>query len=317
MTANDTDVAAQMRVAEAVLLSHYGVPATECMIEVNALGRQVRIFDTGSDTSGTDRTPLLLLHGISSLSAAGFALLPHLGGRRVIMLDWLSHGLSDPYVVRKKDDLRAHAVTVITAVLDTLGLDIVDLAGHSLGAQFSLYYALAQPQRVRRIVTIGAPGAAFGEVKPPFAFKMLSAPGMGRLILAAPLSMKQFHRNSAALHGPTALEGHPDELAEVGYLSTKLSHRPRSLASYFRRLITPYAMRPGIVISHVELGEVKQPVLVVWGKFDAILSTDAAAPSIASLPDATLFTVVGGHAPWLDKPQECGERIAAFLDEPA
>lgn len=55
-------------------------------------------------------------------------------------------------------DLRRFAVSVMDSLMDKLGIHRVDLVGHSLGAQFSVYAALDLAAQVRRVVLLGAPG---------------------------------------------------------------------------------------------------------------------------------------------------------------
>lgn len=305
------DIDARIRADEAKLLAQYGLTPTEHMMAVGPAGERVRVVEIGADRPGM---PVVLLHGITSVNAVAYPLLEHLSTRRVIAVDWLGHGLSDPFVLHKGVDLVPYVATVISGVLDTLGIDVVDLVGHSMGAQFSLYYAMARPERVRRIVTLGAPGGAFAEVDPPVVFKVASIPVLGRAALAMPMSPKRLRRINDSLLGPTAVDGHPQELIEVAYLATRRRYAARSIASFFHRFITPFSVRPDVPITHAQLGTITKPVLLVWGDQDVILTPVDAAASIQAIPESTLFTVVGGHAPWLDEPDACGKRIAEFLD---
>jgi pimeloyl-ACP methyl ester carboxylesterase len=306
----EDDIDSRIRAVETDLLAHYGVTATERMIEVGPAGERMRVVEIGADSAGI---PVVLLHGVSSVSAVSYPLLPHLADRRVVAVDWLGHGLSDPFVLDKRADLPEHIVAVVDGVLDALDLDVVDLLGHSMGAQFSLGYALARPERIRRIVTLGAPGAAFVELAPPLVFKALSTPVLGRALLSMPMSRSQYRRTNDLVLGPTAVDGHPAELVEVGYLTARRPGVARSVASFVGRFITPFSIRPGVTITHARLATIAAPVLVVWGDHDTVLTPVAAAGSIAAMPESTLFTVRGGHAPWLDEPDAVGARIAQFL----
>ena len=75
---------------------------------------------------------------------------PALGGHRTILVDLPGHGASD-----RPDDfsysLEAHAAAV-TAVCAAAGLDVVDLLGHSLGADISVVIAYRNPGLVGRLV---------------------------------------------------------------------------------------------------------------------------------------------------------------------
>ncbi len=52
-------------------------------------------------------------------------------------------------------DLRGWFKEMLTACLDTLGLEEVRLIGHSQGAMLALWLALDAPKRVRSVVSIG------------------------------------------------------------------------------------------------------------------------------------------------------------------
>lgn len=95
--------------------------------------------------------PVLLLHGISNSGRAWAPQIPELvaAGYRVIAPDHAGHGassrLSRPLGVSDlADDARA--------LIDTLGIDSLDVVGLSLGGMVALEMALRQPERVSRLV---------------------------------------------------------------------------------------------------------------------------------------------------------------------
>jgi pimeloyl-ACP methyl ester carboxylesterase len=299
------------RAAEDRLYAHYSLPHTERVVRAGDL--DVRVVEINPDAAGT---PVLLLHGIASVTAAAVPLVAHLGDRRVIALDWPGHGLSGPLVLKRDDDLRAIMVSVIDAVLDAYGLKRVDIVAHSLGGQFALYYVLARAARVRRLVLLGAPGAGFSEVTPVPAMRLLSIPGVGRGILSLPASPAAYAKNSAATLGPGALDGYPADLAEAGRLASQRPGFAPSVASYFRALITPFRVRANVPVSHAELATITVPTFMVWGDEDVFLTPDRGRASIESIPGAKLLVVKGGHAPWLNQLNETSAAVVGFLDAP-
>jgi pimeloyl-ACP methyl ester carboxylesterase len=179
---------AQLRAAEGRLLEHLGLTATERMITVPAgrtggpAGRggpgevAVRLLELGP---GDGSPPVLFLHGIASASAAAFPLMRALSGRRVLALDWPGHGLSGECVLPANTDIRQHVRAVLGGVLAELGVSAVDLVGHSLGGHFGLFFTIAEPGAVRRLVLLGAPGGAFPQMRPVAAMRALAVPGAG------------------------------------------------------------------------------------------------------------------------------------------
>jgi pimeloyl-ACP methyl ester carboxylesterase len=86
------------------------------------------------------------------------------------------------------------------------------------------------------------------------------------------------------------------------------------LASFFRALITPRAIRPQVPVGHVELATLTQPALLIWGNEDVFLNPEVAEPSNNAIPDATVTRVTGGHMPWLNEPETCAKALSEFLN---
>jgi pimeloyl-ACP methyl ester carboxylesterase len=260
--------------------------------------------------------PILLLHGIASITALGAPLVPHLAGRRIIMMDWPGHGLSGPVRLTKAIPIREHAVSTLTSVCDALGIESVDIIGHSMGAQFGLYLASDVPTRVRRLVVMGAPGAALEGVRPPAAMKALSVAGLGRALLRMPMPMSAYRKSLDDMLGDEVLDRHPAAFVEIGMLAGRRPGYAASVASFFHGLITPARVRPDVPVTREQLAGLTAPTLFVWGEHDIFLAPDDAAHLTGAMPNSTVITVAGGHAPWLDEPQLCGEAIARFVAWP-
>ena len=302
---------AHIRAAESSLYEHYGLSHSEHLVHVASQDVDVRVVEIGSDST---KPPILLLHGIASVTAAAIPLLPLLGKRRILAVDWPGHGLSGPITLNSHTDLRAHVTAVIDSVLDSFGVDTVDLVAHSLGGQFALYYVLAEPNRVRRLVLLGAPGAGFEGVAPVPAMRIMSIPGIGRGILAMPASPEAYLKNSDGMLGAGAMDGYPGEIAEVGYRASQRAGFAPSVSSFFRALITPFSMRSGVSVPPADLARITTPTLMVWGDKDVFLTPAKGRANIDAVPGSQLLLVDGGHAPWLNELELTGSTIRSFLD---
>ena len=64
---------------------------------------------------------------------------------------------------------RQHAIQFVQGVLDALNIQKASLLGKSMGGLRSLYFALAVPDRVTRVVLLGGPAAS---VPPPAQSRM-------------------------------------------------------------------------------------------------------------------------------------------------
>merc|ERR1719440_2117295 len=132
------------------------------------------MIDLNSDAAGP---PIFWLHGAGSGLAFGyrnFDALANLNGvrRRVIGIDWLGQaGSSRPSYphaasykalseAEKINAAIAFSVDSLEAVRKALGVERVDLVGHSMGGYLSTQYALTHPERVRRLVLVSPVGWA-------------------------------------------------------------------------------------------------------------------------------------------------------------
>ena len=105
--------------------------------------------------------PVVLLHGFTRTSRccggeAGYVDRLLRAGRQVVLVDEYSgHGASG-----KPHDATAYGVdkraSDVVAVLDALGIRTADLVGYSMAGLIALATALRFPERVRRLVVIGA-----------------------------------------------------------------------------------------------------------------------------------------------------------------
>ena len=97
--------------------------------------------------------PIVLIHGAFTSSHLWQDVLPRLPkGHRVLVLDLLGHGRSDPP--------GTHAMTVaghaarVAALLDVLGVRRASLVGHGMGAAIAAVMAQAHPERVTHLMLV-------------------------------------------------------------------------------------------------------------------------------------------------------------------
>jgi len=96
-----------------------------------------------------DAPPLLLLHALGENATDWDEVAPVLArSRRVYALDLRGHGRSDWPGDYSLELMRAD----VLRFLDTMGLDQVDLIGHSMGGAVAYLLAEDHPQRVSRLV---------------------------------------------------------------------------------------------------------------------------------------------------------------------
>lgn len=98
--------------------------------------------------------PLVLIHGVGLRLEAWVPQIESLAAtHRVIAVDLPGHGASSP--IDQGSGLAAF-VDWFVAALDDLGLDSVNVAGHSMGALIAGGCAVTAPERVRRVALLSA-----------------------------------------------------------------------------------------------------------------------------------------------------------------
>ncbi len=199
-------------------------------------------------------------------------------------------------------------IPLLDAVLDDAGVERAHLVGHSMGAQFSLYYALARPERVASVTILGAPGVALPGTRAPFSMRLMAIPGLAQLF-TAPVSRERYEANSAMTLGAGTVAGWPHELVDVGWLASLRPEFRATAPRYYRAL-----GRRELTLTSAELASLAAPVHALWGDADVFLRPPAGRAGLASVADLTFSEVRGGHAPWLNSPAPSESAVRAFLD---
>jgi pimeloyl-ACP methyl ester carboxylesterase len=304
VTPEPADIPSAYRDAEARLLAAYGLERDDDrMVEVPGTGMRLHVIELAGD----ERIPVVLLHGMAAVTAAAVPLIPAFGGRRVIAPDWPGHGLSDAATIARSG-IRDAPLPWLDAVLDDAGLERAHLVGHSMGAQFGLYYALARRERVASLTVLGAPGVALPGTSAPFGMRMLALPGFAAM-LTRPVSRERYERNSAMTLGPGAVGGWPRELVDVGWYASLRPEFRATAPQYYRGL-----GRRELQLTSSELARITAPVFALFGDDDVFLDPDLGRAGLASIPQVEVAVVPGGHAPWLNSPVRSADAVRGFLE---
>jgi pimeloyl-ACP methyl ester carboxylesterase len=279
-------------------------PAKSRFVDVGPGGR-VHVIEAG------DGPPVVLLHGSSTSSLLLLPLLERLEGSWSIAVDRPGFGLSDPADV-PRERFRQAAVEWLDGVLDALGLDATALAGNSMGGAWALWYALARPERVRRLVLLGAtPLLPSTRVPPPL--RVMATPGIGELVqrmmkpnhkmvvkMMASMGEKETIVNFPAQIEALVAAGRDPVVAQVNL--TEL-----------RAAISPFGFRRALRVQPDELRHVATPTLLVWGDHEPVGSVKVAAATRDLIPNARLEVLPAGHAPWLGNPERTAELVSGFV----
>jgi pimeloyl-ACP methyl ester carboxylesterase len=294
--------------AERGLFEACGVEVTSQRVRLADPPVSVRVLETGSGQ------PLVLVHG-SGMSASTWApLMPHLGAYRLIACDLPGFGLSDPFDYSGRP-LREHAVAQLTSLLDALALDRVPIVGTSLGGMWALSMAVAAPDRITALASLGVPAVALRGMRGDPFFTALSTPGLRHLVARIRSPSVAITRRSLASGavGPRAAERAPEGFFDVvhegmrqpGFRTAMLSHMWLAM-----RIGRPL---PENLLADDELRQLVPPVLMIWGDEDPYGPPDIGQRAARIIPNASVEVIPGRHAPFLDDPARCGALIDDLL----
>jgi pimeloyl-ACP methyl ester carboxylesterase len=279
-------------------------PARSRHIKVRS-GRRVHVIEAG------EGPPVLLLHGTSTSSLSLLPLLERVEGVRAIAVDRPGFGLSEPIAV-PRERFRDAAIQFVDEVLDELGLQTSALGGGSMGGTWALWYALARPERVRRLVLLtGAPLLPGTHASAPV--RVMAAPVVGDLLArVVEPNTKMVVRLMSAMGEKDTVDRHPDLVESMVAEGSDPVASAANLAE-LRAGISPLGFRRSLRVHPEELRRLTVPTLVVWGDHDPVGGVKVAQATARLIPTAQLEVLPAGHVPFLGHPDRVSELLSSFV----
>jgi pimeloyl-ACP methyl ester carboxylesterase len=298
----------QYRAAEQAYWRSSGANPSERFLSIGPQLR-VRVQEVG------EGSPALLVHGAMTCGSGFASLVAHLGGLKCVVLDRPGCGLSDPWQLHSH--FREQAVDAIKGVLDGLHIESVLLVGNSIGALWSTWFAIAYPQRVRKLVLLG-PSIGFPGVRAPAFMRIAAIPGMGRLIkrLMRP-SRDALRRNLAEMgHQKSLAAGKiPEALFDWGVRLMADTATQRNDFEAVLRAVGVTGARRWIQLGEDALRGLSVPTLLLAGTDDSHGGPTLAARAAQLIPNASVQTLKdAGHVPWLDDPAAVADAVLRFAN---
>lgn len=268
-------------------------------------GRRVHVIEAG------EGAPVVFLHGSGTSSLSALSLVEHLEGVRFIAVDRPGYGLSDP-VDAPRERFREAAVEFLDETVDALGLESFALAGGSMGGTWALWYALARPERVRRLALLGSAPLLPG-TRAPLPLRVMAAPVVGDLLprLAKPSAKMVVRMMSSMGEGETIVR-HLDLIDAIVAAGRDPIASATDLAE-LRAILTPLGFRRSLRVQPAELQHLTVPTLLIWGDHDPVGAVDVAHAVANLITDAQLDVVAAGHAVWLGDPKRISGILCAFV----
>lgn len=240
---------------------------------------------------GAGSETVVMLHG-SGPGASGWANFNRnieplvAAGYRVILMDCPGWSKSDSIVCTgSRSDLNAR---VLKGLVDALDVDRAHLIGNSMGGHSAVAFALANPQRVGKLVLMGGGtgGASPFAPMPTEGIKLLQGLYREPSIDNLKKMMSVFVYDSSEL----------TEALFQARLDNMLGRRDH-LENFVKSLAANPKQFPDF---SPRLGEITAQTLIVWGSNDRFVPMDTGLRLLASLPNAELhvFNRCGHWAQW-------------------
>jgi len=247
--------------------------------------------------------PLVLLHGINDSYLTWRHVAPALAqGRRVLMPDLPGHGLSER--PEASYTLRWHA-HIIAEWLARLGLEQVDIVGHSFGGGVAQMLLLERPRRVRRLVLAASGGlgrelgVALRLASLPHAVELLGQPFM---VMGTWLALRGSGYSKSDIGDACAINATPGSA--------------RVFARTVRDIADWRGQRRSFYDHARELGALP-PILVLWGERDTMIPI-AHGKKFAESVEGVVFVPFSkcGHYLHHDQPALFVQRVTEFITAP-
>jgi pimeloyl-ACP methyl ester carboxylesterase len=247
--------------------------------------------------------PVLMLHGLGGTKASFLPTIAALApqGRRVIAADLPGFGESAK-PIGARYDAKFFSQSVL-ALVDELGLDRLDIIGHSLGGRVTLEVVMHAPERFRRVVLM-TPSLAWLRERPWAPWLRLLRPELGLIQPAPrPIVEKIVTRMIAGGNSRYAAAG-IDE-----FLRAYTSARGR--AAFYAAARHIYLEDPDRFWEG--LRRLEPPSLFIWGSRDPLVPAAFERHVREAVPRAQHVTLNCGHIPQLERPAELHREIGRFL----
>lgn len=263
-------------------------------------GARVHYVDRGD--KGSNKTPVVLIHGFASSLRAWATVMPALEkDRRVIALDLKGFGWTD----RPAGDYSPAAqARIVLGLMDELGVEKAQIVAHSWGSSVALALTLAAPRRIERIALYDA---WVYEEQLPSTFLWARAGGVGEAIFAMFYKERPDEKIALAFH-------------DKRFVTQALVDEVRSQLDRPGTTAAALAAVRGQRFFEVQkkYRTIQQPVLLLWGREDRVTTLEVGERLSQELPNARLTVYPQcGHFPMLEALAPSNRDLMTFLDASA
>jgi pimeloyl-ACP methyl ester carboxylesterase len=239
---------------------------------------------------GGDGDPIVLLHGMRSLTAAS-RLPPLLAAHGAVVAPSCPGYGSSP---RPKDfDTIYDLVHLQRAILDTVPGERITLVGLSFGGWLAAEVAAQRHPRLSRLVLVDAVGIKISDRETADILDVFNR---------SPAEVRR-----AAWHDPDRFAPDFDAMEDAEIVRHARDWEALCLYAWHPYMYNPQLPR--------WLGRIDVPTLVVWGDSDGIVSPDYGRAFARLIPGARFETIAGcGHHPEIERPEQLAALIGSFVE---
>jgi pimeloyl-ACP methyl ester carboxylesterase len=267
-------------------------------------GHKIYVIEAGAGP------PLVYLHGGGAAAHTFLPVLEYLEGVRSIVPDRPGYGLSDPVHIGHKG-YRAMALEVTHQILDALGLDQISLAGSSGGGVWAIWYALAHPERVQRLILLGSAPLLPG-TRAPFPLRISTAPVIGDLMGLMPANESTVVKMMKMVGEGKTIVKYP-MMVQALAASNNDPLAAKAARTEYAAFLNLLGFKTNMKIRTGDLAKLSMPTLVIWGDHDPLGGEAVARAVSEAIPNCVLEMLPAGHAPSLGHPEKSARLISDFV----
>lgn len=263
-------------------------------IKTNGIQLQVRI--AGPENG----RPVFLLHGFPDFWFCWEAQIEALAfsGFRVIAPNQRGYDHSDKPLEKAAYHQKVLAADIV-GLMDVLGYDKINLAGHDFGGVVACSVATLYPERIEKLVLISAPhpmaSIKYNKINKTQKYKswyiaFFQLPRLPERLL------KAFHYRALVKNMPASLSPEMIERYRSGWSQPNAVH---TMVNWYRGLLD------GMRAREIEYGSIDIPTHIMWGEKDKYLEVGLAELSLAQCTKGRL-TVFDNTGHWVmhERPKE-------------
>jgi len=189
--------------------------------------------------------------------------------------------------------------------LETLDIKQCIIAGNSLGGEIAWNFALEKPDIVKKLILINSGGFPSSSKSVPIAFRLAQTPVINKVVrFITPFFIVKSSVENVYFDKSKVT----DSLVERYF---DLCLREGNRQAFIDRLGI------GKRNNYINISNIKQPTLILWGADDLLIPVENAYKFQNSLPNNKLVILENsGHVPMEENPFESIKHVIEFLNTP-